>query len=152
MDGDDGKMSESQSGNLLSRTIGAVLRQQSTVAPTQFAANARTLARTGVALALLQAPAASAVTLGALELKSSLGQPFRATTTATIARGETLQAGCIATSPPRTSSPIGCRRWGFALVRMQSVQAHGQTRAWNLALRQAGLVERGWMLDAAGEG
>ena len=89
-------MAAGDSANLLTDAIAATLRQKSAAL-----ANVKTLAHASVAVALLQSATAGAVTLGKLELNSALGEPFRASTTATISNGETLRSGCITTSPYR---------------------------------------------------
>ena len=100
--GDYGKMSARKPGCSLATAIATALRRGP--APisgsSAFIANGvRTVAYTGVALALLQSNTSGAVTLGALQLKSSLGEAFRGTATATLRQGEELQSGCITTSP-----------------------------------------------------
>jgi len=49
-----------------------------------------------VALAALQPDYAAALAMGELKVRSSLGQPFSATTTARIGAGEFLSPGCVA--------------------------------------------------------
>ena len=49
-----------------------------------------------VALAALQPDYAAALAMGELKVRSSLGQPFIATTTARIGAGEFLSPGCVA--------------------------------------------------------
>jgi len=89
-------MSASAPNKLLSRAIAAALRERNVSTP-----GMRSLAHTGIALAMLQTGSAAAVTLGKLQLDSAIGEPLRGTTTATIGKGESLRAGCITTSPYR---------------------------------------------------
>jgi hypothetical protein len=85
----------------LSNAITAALHRQRRSSLIEFLkpSGARSLTRAGLAAAMLQAPTAGAITLGALEHDSAIGDPFRATAAVTIAAGEALQPGCITTSP-----------------------------------------------------
>ena len=78
---------------MLARDIAAVLSAVGQQKPTT-----RALLMTGVALACLQPEVASALTVGELQIKSSLGQPFVSTTTARIGPGESLNKQCVSSA------------------------------------------------------
>lgn len=59
------------------------------------AAPSRCLLMAGVALAVMQAQPAGAVSLGELRVQSGLGQPFVGTTTARLGPGETISSTCV---------------------------------------------------------
>ena len=59
------------------------------------ATSSRALLLTGIALACFQPGQAEALTLGELKVESTIGQPLLSTTTARIATGESLAAGCV---------------------------------------------------------
>ncbi len=68
--------------------------------------SSRGLLAAGVALAILQAPPANAVALGDLSVKSSLGQPLVATTTARLGPGESISSACVS-APALRGNDIG---------------------------------------------
>ncbi|MEE4184987.1 MAG: hypothetical protein V2J12_04395 [Gammaproteobacteria bacterium] len=53
------------------------------------------LLMTGTALAILQGPAAHALSLGDMQIESAIGQPLVATTTVRLGAGETLSNKCV---------------------------------------------------------
>lgn len=85
----------------LSKAIRTALHRQGRAPLVDFLkpSGPRALTRASLAATLLHAPVAGAITLGTLEHDSAIGEPFRATATATIGAGEALQPGCITTSP-----------------------------------------------------
>lgn len=78
------------------------------------------LLMTGMALAILQSPAADALSLGELRVESAIGEPLAAGTTVRLAEGERLSNSCI--SLPTTGTD------GFqnpAGIRVAAVEAVG---------------------------